>query len=45
MVLTHFAGIHHVHLEPHDFGGGMAGLHVLLAICSTDDYEMGDPAT
>ena len=32
-----------MNLEPHDFGGGNASLHVLLAITNGDYYEVAVP--
>ena len=43
MKLAYFAEVHHMNMEPHDFGGGTASLHVLLAISNADYFEMAVP--
>ena len=32
-----------MNMEPHDFGGGTASLHVLLAVTNADYFELGVP--
>jgi L-alanine-DL-glutamate epimerase-like enolase superfamily enzyme len=41
--LAHFAEINGIKLEPHDFGGGTASLHVLLSITNGEFYEIAVP--
>ncbi len=41
--LSHMAEVNHMNMEPHDFGGGIASLHVLLAVTNADYYEVGVP--
>lgn len=43
MKLAYFAEIHHMNMEPHDFGGGTASLHVLLATSNSNYFEMAVP--
>jgi L-alanine-DL-glutamate epimerase-like enolase superfamily enzyme len=43
MKLVHMAEVNHMNLEPHDFGGGTASLHVLLAVQNADFYEIAVP--
>jgi L-alanine-DL-glutamate epimerase-like enolase superfamily enzyme len=43
MKLAHMAEVNHMNMEPHDFGGGTASLHVLLAITNADYYEVAVP--
>lgn len=43
MKLAHFAEVNGMNMEPHDFGGGTASLHVLLAITNGDFYEIATP--
>ncbi|MCZ6633999.1 MAG: hypothetical protein O7G87_11390 [bacterium] len=43
MGLAHFAEVNHLPMEPHDFGGGIASLHVLLAVHNANYYEMAVP--
>jgi L-alanine-DL-glutamate epimerase-like enolase superfamily enzyme len=43
MKMAHMAEINHMNFEPHDFGGGTASLHVLLAINNADYYEIAVP--
>lgn len=44
MKLSHLAEAHGLRFEPHDFGGGTASLHVLLAVQNADYYEQAVPA-
>lgn len=41
--LAHLAEANHMPFEPHDFGGGTASLHVLLAITNGNYYEVAVP--
>jgi L-alanine-DL-glutamate epimerase-like enolase superfamily enzyme len=41
--LAAIAEAHNMPMEPHDFGGGTASLHVLLAITNGDYYEQALP--
>ena len=41
--LAHFAEIHHMNMEPHNFSGGNACLHVLLAINNANYCEVAVP--
>ena len=41
--LAGMAEAHNMKMEPHDFGGGTASLHVLLAITNADYYEQAMP--
>jgi L-alanine-DL-glutamate epimerase-like enolase superfamily enzyme len=41
--LAGMAEAHNMKMEPHDFGGGTASLHVLLAITNADYYEQATP--
>lgn len=41
--LAHFAEIHGMDLEPHDFNGGTASLHVLMSIMNGRFYEIAVP--
>jgi len=43
MKLAHFAEINHLGFEPHDYSGGTASLHVLLAITNARFYEKAVP--
>jgi L-alanine-DL-glutamate epimerase-like enolase superfamily enzyme len=43
MKLAGLAEAHNMKMEPHDFGGGTASLHVLLAITIADYYEQAVP--
>jgi L-alanine-DL-glutamate epimerase-like enolase superfamily enzyme len=43
MKLAGMAEAHNMNMEPHDFGGGTASLHVLLAITNADYYEQATP--
>ena len=43
MKLAHLAEANHMNMEPHDFGGGIASLHALLAIDNADYYELAIP--
>ena len=43
MKLAGMAEAHNMKMEPHDFGGGTASLHVLLAITNADYYEQAVP--
>lgn len=43
MKLAGMAEAHNMNMEPHDFGGGTASLHVLLAIRNADYYEQAVP--
>ena len=43
MKLAHLAEANNMKMEPHDFGGGTASLHVLLAITNADYYEQATP--
>ena len=43
MKLSHFAEINHLGFEPHDYSGGTASLHVLLAITNGRFYEKAVP--
>jgi L-alanine-DL-glutamate epimerase-like enolase superfamily enzyme len=43
MKLAHFAEVNGLAMEPHDFGGGTASLHVLLAITNGEFYEIATP--
>ena len=41
--LAGLAEAHHMNLEPHDFAGGTASLHVALAISNADYVEVAVP--
>jgi len=41
--LAGMAEAHNMNMEPHDFGGGTASLHVLLAITNAEYYEQAVP--
>ena len=43
MKLAHMAEVNHMNMEPHDFGGGTASLHVLLSVDNADYYEVAVP--
>ena len=43
MRLAHMAEVNHMKMEPHDFGGGTASLHVLLAVNNADYFELAVP--
>ena len=43
MKLSAMAEVNHMNMEPHDFGGGIASLHVLLAVTNADYYELAVP--
>lgn len=43
MKVAALAEANHMKLEPHDFGGGNASLHVLLAITNGDYHEVAVP--
>jgi L-alanine-DL-glutamate epimerase-like enolase superfamily enzyme len=43
MKLAHFAEINHLGFEPHDYSGGTASLHLLLAITNARFYEKAVP--
>ena len=43
MKVAALAEANHMKMEPHDFGGGNASLHVLLAITNGDYYEVAVP--
>jgi L-alanine-DL-glutamate epimerase-like enolase superfamily enzyme len=43
MKLSHLAELHGMNMEPHDFGGGTASLHVLLAVRNADFFELAVP--
>ncbi|MFC1935583.1 enolase C-terminal domain-like protein [Chloroflexota bacterium] len=43
MKLAHFAEINHLGFEPHDYSGGTASLHVLLAINNARFFETAVP--
>jgi L-alanine-DL-glutamate epimerase-like enolase superfamily enzyme len=43
MKLAALAEANNMKMEPHDFGGGTASLHVLLAITNADYYEQATP--
>jgi len=44
MKLSHLAEAHHLGFEPHDYSGGTASLHVLLAVNNARFYEKAVPA-
>ena len=41
--LAHLAEANYLGFEPHDFGGGTASLHVLLAVTNANYYELAVP--
>ena len=43
MKLSHLAEANYMKMEPHDFGGGIASLHALLAVDNADYYELAMP--
>lgn len=43
MKLAALAEVRNMKMKPHDFGGGTASLHVLLAITNADYHEQATP--